>query len=152
VEGIRAQNRKLKARISKILGGSGHIGFSRLPDESGDSATFLNLMLPDTHTAKAVVAALNVAGVGGFNYWYTNMYHFINQWDHLKALKTVARLPIQILGAPQDYKNLELPKSQEVIGRLISFGIRCTWTNEEADRLAHQIRECVEKVTEKAEA
>ena len=90
--------------------------------------------------------AFNKAGVTGFNYWYTNMYHFINQWDHIKELKTAARLPVEILGAPQDYTNLDLPKSQEVIGRLISFGIRCTWTEEEVHTLAKNIAACVEKV------
>jgi 8-amino-3,8-dideoxy-alpha-D-manno-octulosonate transaminase len=74
------------------------------------------------------------------------MYHFINQWEHIKGLKTAARLPIQILGAPQDYKNLQLPKSQEVVGRLISFGIRCTWTEEEVRTLAAKISACVQKV------
>jgi 8-amino-3,8-dideoxy-alpha-D-manno-octulosonate transaminase len=50
------------------------------------------------------------------------------------------------LGAPQDYTNLDLPKSQEVIGRLISFGIRCTWTEAEINTLAQNINSCVTKV------
>jgi 8-amino-3,8-dideoxy-alpha-D-manno-octulosonate transaminase len=50
------------------------------------------------------------------------------------------------MGVPQDYNNLHLPKSQEVIGRLISFGIRCTWTEEEVRTLAANIATCVEKV------
>jgi len=73
------------------------------------------------------------------------MYHFINQWDHIKNLDAAAKLPIHLLGAPQDYKNLHLPKSQEVVGRLISFGIRCTWTNEEVKALGNKISGCVEK-------
>jgi 8-amino-3,8-dideoxy-alpha-D-manno-octulosonate transaminase len=74
------------------------------------------------------------------------MYHFINQWNHLRDLKTAAKLPIHILGAPQDYNNLHLQKSQETVGRLISFGIRCTWKEEEVKALAQKITECVEKV------
>jgi 8-amino-3,8-dideoxy-alpha-D-manno-octulosonate transaminase len=104
------------------------------------------MFLPDTTTTKAVVDELNKAGVGGFNYWFINMYHFINQWDHIKGLKTASKLPIELLGAPQDYKNLDLPKTQEVIGRLISFGIRCTWTEDEIKTLANNISACVEKV------
>ncbi len=34
-----------------------------------------------------------------------------------------------------DYKNLDLPKTQETIGRLISFGIKATWTEEELSAL-----------------
>ena len=35
--------------------------------------------------------ALRAAGVPGINYWFTNMYHFINQWDHVKNLDAAAR-------------------------------------------------------------
>ena len=80
------------------------------------------------------------------------MYHFINQWDHIKNLQTASKLPIQVLGAPQDYKNLDLPKTQEVVGRLISFGIRCTWTEEQMEALANNILNCVEKVTSTVKA
>jgi 8-amino-3,8-dideoxy-alpha-D-manno-octulosonate transaminase len=73
------------------------------------------------------------------------MYHFINQWDHIKEMRTASKLNVQLLGAPQNYANLDLPKSQEVIGRLISFGIRCTWTDEEVQDLAKKIGDCVVK-------
>jgi 8-amino-3,8-dideoxy-alpha-D-manno-octulosonate transaminase len=101
--------------------------------------------LPDTEAAKRAVDEFGKAGITGFNYWFLNMYHFINQWDHIKELRAAAKLPIHVLGAPQDYKNLYLPKSQEVVGRLISFGIRCTWTQEEVRALANSIAGCVER-------
>ncbi len=141
LEKNREYKKILTAELSKIPG----VSFSTLPDPAGDSATFLNLFLPDTEAAKRTVDEFNKAGVAGFNYWFLNMYHFINQWDHIKELKAAAKLPIHVLGAPQDYKNLHLPKSQEVVGRLISFGIRCTWTNEEVKELAKKIAGCVEK-------
>jgi 8-amino-3,8-dideoxy-alpha-D-manno-octulosonate transaminase len=141
LEKNREYKKILTAELSKIPG----VSFSTLPDPAGDSATFLNLFLPDTEVAKRTVDEFNKAGVGGFNYWFLNMYHFINQWDHIKELKAAAKLPIHVLGAPQDYKNLHLPKSQEVVGRLISFGIRCTWTNEEVKELSKKIGGCVEK-------
>lgn len=143
---IMQRNNKNKKLLTELLSKTDGISFATLADPEGDSATFLNLFLPDTDAAKAVVDEFNKAGVGGFNYWFINMYHFINQWDHIKQLKTASKLPIHILGAPQDYMNLDLPKSQEVIGRLISFGIRCTWTEEEIHALANKIIACVEKV------
>jgi 8-amino-3,8-dideoxy-alpha-D-manno-octulosonate transaminase len=109
-------------------------------------------MMPDVETAKRTVAELNNAGVGGFNYWFTNMYHFINQWDHLRSLTTVSKLPAEVLGHSQDYQTMQLPKSQEVVGRLISFGIRCTWTEEEMKTLASKILACVEKATQPVNA
>jgi 8-amino-3,8-dideoxy-alpha-D-manno-octulosonate transaminase len=142
-------NRKYKKMLTELLSKTEGVSFSRLADPAGDSATFLNLMLPDTATAQRVVDGLTNASVGGFNYWYSNMYHFINQWDHLKNMQTASRLAVEVLGAPQDYKTLELPKSQEVIGRLISFGIRCTWTEEEVKQLAADVSECVAKAMQK---
>jgi len=142
VPAIREANLKNKAFLQKELSKVAGISFSKLGDDNGDSGTFLNILMPDTETAKRTVDEFNKAGVGGFNYWFTNMYHFINQWEHIKNLKTAAKLPIQLLGAPQDYNNLELPKTQEVVGRLISFGVRCTWTEEELKTLASKISEC----------
>jgi len=145
VPAIREANLKNKAILQKELSNVEGISFSKLGDDSGDSGTFLNILMPDTETAKRTIDEFNKAGVGGFNYWYTNMYHFINQWEHIKGLKTASKLPIQLLGAPQDYNNLELPKTQAVVGRLISFGIRCTWTEEELKTLAAKISECATK-------
>lgn len=143
---IMKRNNKNKKLLVDLLSKTEGISFATLADGDGDSATFLNMFLPDTATAKAVVDEFNKAGITGFNYWYTNMYHFINQWHHVKGLKTASKLPVEVLGIPQDYNNLDLPKSQEVIGRLVSFGIRCTWTEEEIITLAKNISFCVEKV------
>ena len=142
---ILEANRRIKYAMMDMLSQTEGISFVTLPDPSGDSATFLNLLMPDTDTAKRTVDELNKAGIGGFNYWYTNMYHFINQWDHLKNLSTVAKLPVERVWTSQDYNNLHLPKSQEVVGRLISFGIRCTWTDEEYKALANNIAACAKK-------
>ncbi len=145
VPGIKESNRKNKKFLQNLLSENSNITFAKLGDESGDSATFLNIFLPDTETAKRTVAEMNAAGVGGFNYWFTNMYHFINQWDHMKNLQTVSKLPVQLTGSSQDYTKLNLPKSQEVVGRLISFGVRCTWTEAEMTSLAKNIIAAVEK-------
>jgi 8-amino-3,8-dideoxy-alpha-D-manno-octulosonate transaminase len=132
----------LMNRLSTVPG----LDFATIPDPDGDSATFLNLLLPDTETAQKVVAEMTVAGVGGFNYWFTNMYHFINQWTHIKNMDTASKLPIEVLGGAQDYTNLDLPKSQETVGRLISFGVRVTWTQAELEALADKIEAAVQKV------
>ncbi len=150
-EVIRRNNHNKKL-LTQLLSKTEGISFATISDPAGDSATFLNMFLPDTTTAKAVVDEFNKAGVTGFNYWFTNMYHFINQWDHIRNLQTAAKLPIQVLGVPQDYNNLDIPKSQEVVGRLISFGIRCTWTEDEIHTLAKNISACVEKVLVKETA
>jgi 8-amino-3,8-dideoxy-alpha-D-manno-octulosonate transaminase len=149
---VLAANRKYKKMLTELLSQTPGIGFARIPDADGDSATFLNLLMETPEAAKAVVDEFNNAGVVGFDYWFLNMYHFINQWDHIKNMSTASKLPIEILGAPQDYNNLDLPKSQNVIGRLISFGIKCTWTEEQVKDLAKNISDCVKKALATAHA
>ncbi|MDP3556213.1 MAG: aminotransferase class I/II-fold pyridoxal phosphate-dependent enzyme [Bacteroidota bacterium] len=149
---IRTENLKHKKTLQNHLSKTEGISFSKLGDDNGDSGTFLNIFLPNTEIAKRTVDEFNKAGVSGFNYWYTNMYHFINQWDHIKNLKTASKLAIQVLGAPQDYNNLNIPKSQEVVGKLISFGIRCTWTEEQTKELAEKISACVVKAMQPVNA
>ena len=149
---IKEINRKYKQMLTEILSKTEGIGFARIADPEGDSATFLNILMPDTEAANRTVDEFNKAGVAGFDYWFLNMYHFINQWDHIKEMRTASRLPIEVLGAPQDYAALELPKTQEVIGRLISFGIRCTWTEEQVKQLADNISACVKKALATANA
>jgi 8-amino-3,8-dideoxy-alpha-D-manno-octulosonate transaminase len=144
---IRQINRSHKKILMDLLSETEGISFSRLPDPAGDSATFLNLLLPDSESAKATVAEFGQAGIVGFDYWYLNMYHFINQWDHLKSMSTASKLPVQWIGAPQDYAQLHLPKTQQVIGRLVSFGIRCTWTEDQVRQLAKNISACVQKAS-----
>lgn len=139
VPAIREANNKHKKFMMEELGKIPGVSFATIPDPSGDSATFLNILMPDTQSAQAFVAALNKNGVGGFNYWFTNMYHFINQWDHIKEGRVAAKTNVQLLGAPQDYANLNIPKTQETIGRLISFGIRASWTDAELAELTSKI-------------
>jgi 8-amino-3,8-dideoxy-alpha-D-manno-octulosonate transaminase len=121
------------------------ISFSQLGDYHGDSGTFLNIFMPDTETAQRTIEEFNKAGVAGFNYWFTNMYHFINQWEHIKGLKTASKLGVEVIGMPQDYTNLHLPNTQAIVGRLISFAVRCTWTEDEMKSLATKISECAVK-------
>lgn len=152
VPGIKEKNRHHKKFMQDLLSKNKNIGFAKLGDESGDSATFLNLLLPDTETTQRVVSEFNNTGVAGFDYWFLNMYHFINQWDHLKNLETVSKLPAQILERSQDYTKLNLPKTQQVVGRLISFGVKVSWTEDQMKELASKIIACVEKATKPVNA
>ncbi len=143
---MRASKREnkavLRARVEDLPG----LRFRRMADPDGDSGTFLNLLLPDAESAARAVAELRQAGVPGVNYWFTNMYHFINQWDHVKNLDAAAPLAIHALGAPQDYGALELPRSQDVIGRLISIGIGCSWDGDRTERIADDLRTALARV------
>lgn len=140
LEAIRDAKRANKAVLRAAVEDLPGLGFRRMPDPDGDSGTFLNLLLPDAGAAERAVDALRAAGVPGVNYWFTNMYHFINQWDHVKNLDAAAPLAIHSLGAPQDYRALELPRAQDVIGRLVSVGIGCSWAPDVTERTGSDLR------------
>jgi len=138
----RANKAVLRERVADLPG----VSFRRMPDPDGDSGTFLNLLLPSREAAAAAAEALKAEGVPGVNYWFVNMYHFINQWDHIKDLDAAAPLAIHHLGAPQDYRALELPVSQDVIGRLISIGVGCAWDADRTERVADGLRAALARV------
>ena len=140
---IREVNNKHKKLMMAELGKIPGVSFATIPDKDGDSATFLNMFLPDALSAQKTVDEFNKNGIVGFNYWYTNMYHFINQWNHIKEGHVAAKTNVQLLGAPQDYKNLILPKSQETVGCLISFGIKATWTEADVKSLVEKMSVCI---------
>ncbi|CAG0900665.1 unnamed protein product [Cyprideis torosa] len=139
IETIRNINRENKAVFKEVMEQIPELSFRHIPDPDGDSGTFLNFFLPTQELAEKAVNKMKSEGLGGFDYWYKNMYHFINQWDHVKNMKAPQKLAIHEFGAPQDYQNLHLPKSQEVIGRLISFGIKAAWSKEETQAYAEKI-------------
>jgi len=146
IEKIRAAKRKAKFYLKERLSDLSGLEFRHMADPEGDSGTFLNFFLPTREKAQQVMAKFEEEGVGGAAYWFTNMYHFINQWDHLKELRSAAPLAIHHLGAPQDYANLELPKSQDVMSRLISISIRGTWSESELRQYSDQLHKILDSI------
>ena len=66
--------------------------------------------------------------------------------DDLKGLRVAAPLAINHLERPQDFNTVDLPQSQDVIGRLISLGIRASWSEEEARTLGEGMKSSLRKV------
>ncbi len=128
---ILEKQRAHKKAVKDALAQFSEITFRKIPDEKGDSATFLSFFLPDESRARNLAGALGQAGVDTCFYWYDNNWHYIRQWDHLKKLRTAAKLPIKLLEHCPDYEKLELPRSDQIMGRTISMLIKLSWTKEE---------------------
>ncbi len=143
---ILEQNKKNKKYIKDRLKEVKGLTFRKLGDEAGDSATYLNFFVSSKAVAEKLFDQFAKDDVEGVANWYTNMYHFINQWDHIRGMKYPAKLAIHDLEAPQDYNNLNLPKSEDVISRLISIGIQCTWTEDELVEYTDKIIGSIRKV------
>ncbi len=146
IEGIRTTKKRNKGLMHAVLSDIPGISWRAYADEDGDSGTALNFFLPSQSITKKAVDQLRADGVEGFDYWFENMYHFINQWDHLKSMKTPYKLPIHEIGSPQDYHNLELPQSQAVLGKLISFGTKLAYTEDQCLATAEKIKSSILKV------
>ncbi|MFT3885887.1 MAG: DegT/DnrJ/EryC1/StrS family aminotransferase [Flavobacteriales bacterium] len=144
---ILQQQRKHKAIIQARLAGIPGLAFRKPCDDAGDSATFFHLLFPSEAVARAAHKAMGEAGVGGA-YWYDNVYHYIKQWDHLKALRLPFRTVAHELGLPQDLHTLKFPQSDAVMARLISFNIRVTWTEAELDAYLTKVEGAVRKAME----
>ena len=121
------------------------ISFRNIPDKKGDSATFLDFFLPNEETTRKVLKAFDQFEVG-YAYWYDNNYHYFKNWNHIKNMKTAAKLAISLFETPQDYKTLQLPQSDSIVSRLISLQVRITWTAEELHILTDKIEKALKSV------
>ena len=130
LETQRAHKQELKEALGRIP----NLEFRKVPDEEGDSATFLSFLLPDETLAAKVSGELADSGVDGCFYWYHNNWHYIRQWDHLRNLKSAAPLPVTLFETRPDYENLNLAQSDGVMSRTISMLIKLSWNSEEMAR------------------
>jgi len=131
---ILEKQRRHKQALKTALSGIGGVTFRNLPEEAGDSATFLSFFLPDETTARSRAKALGGAGVDGCFYWYDNNWHYLRQWEHLKKVISPAKLPLKLLDGCPDYSRVELPQSDRIMSRTLSMQIKLSWTTEEVDQ------------------
>jgi 8-amino-3,8-dideoxy-alpha-D-manno-octulosonate transaminase len=136
---ILETQRKHKRILKEALAGFSEVSFRVIPDEAGDSATFLTFLLPNEDRARSVARGLGEAGVDGCFYWYDNNWHYLRQWDHFKTLASPAKLPVEDLDNSPDLKRVTLPRSDAVMGRAISMQIKLSWTEAELDRRIDKI-------------
>ena len=128
---ILEKQRTHKKAIKEALAQFSEITFRKILDEKGDSATFLSFFLPEESRARKIAGDLGQAGVDACFYWYDNNWHYIRQWEHLKKLKSAAKLPLKLLEDCPDYEKIELPRSDSIMSRTISMLIKLSWTEEE---------------------
>ena len=131
---ILAVQRKNKAAVKSALKSVKNVSFRCLPDENGDSATFLSFFLPDEAKTRQATVNLKDAGVDGCFYWYDNLWHYYRKWDHLKNLSSAARLPVSLVEHLPDYQHLSLEKSDHVMSRMISMQIKLSWSEDDLNR------------------
>ncbi len=133
----------LKDILSQIPG----ISFRRIPDEEGDSCTFLSWFLPTPEITMAVVNELKSQQIlAGNFYWYDNNWHYIRKWDHLKEGTTLNKLSEEHKTAVMHHANKDFSASDAIMGRCISTSISLLWTEEQVKEKGAKILEVVRKV------
>jgi 8-amino-3,8-dideoxy-alpha-D-manno-octulosonate transaminase len=130
--------RTIKKIFKGALAAVPGVSFRRLPEEAGDSATFLSFFLPEASQAEAAAAAMKAAGLAAF-YWYGNNWHYIRQWDHFKQSATLNKFPPGLQQAMELYKNKQFPVSDAIMSRTISTPINIGWSDAEIKERAEKL-------------
>lgn len=141
-----AQQRKIKNRIKNSLKQNQDIGFRRIPDEAGDNASFLSLILDDEISAKNLANELKSKGIP-CAYWYDNKWHYIRKWDHFKNLKNSTQLYIEQRELLPDYENQNFSASDTIMKRTVSIPISLKWDEQKADQISAAIIEITKNQT-----
>jgi 8-amino-3,8-dideoxy-alpha-D-manno-octulosonate transaminase len=123
------------------------VSFRRIPDESGDSCTFLSWFLPTEEATKAVVAELKAQNIlAGNFYWFVNNWHYISKWDHLKNAVTLNSLHPDLKASVIHHATKDFAASDAIMSRCISTAIGLTWTDEQLKTKCDQLVGVIQKV------
>ncbi|MCW3092643.1 MAG: DegT/DnrJ/EryC1/StrS family aminotransferase [Ferruginibacter sp.] len=139
----RNNNKALRAILSTIP----EVSFRRIPDEAGDSCTFLSWFLPTAEITKAVVTEMRTQGIiAGSFYWFDNNWHYISKWDHLKTSATLNKLHPDMKAAVMHHANKDFSASDAVMSRCVSTLVGLLWTEEQIRSKGNQIVGTIKKV------
>lgn len=137
-----AIQRSTKKIFKDALATIPEVSFRRLPDEAGDSATFLGFFLPEENQARAAAAAMKAAGLAAF-YWFDNNWHYIRNWEHFKQSATLNHFAPGLLQALELYKIKQFPVSDAIISRCICTPINLGWSESEIKERADKMVKAV---------
>lgn len=143
----RKNNKALRAHLEAIP----EIRFRKVPDEAGDSCSFLSWFLPTEELTKAVIAEMKEQGIlAGNFYWYANNWHYISKWDHLKNATALNNLNNDQQQALLKLKETSFPTSDAIMSRCISTAISLLWTEEQIKEKGEKMVAAIRKVLQQA--
>ena len=146
---IQRSNNKM---LREILATIPEITFRRVPDEAGDSCSFLSWFLPTEAITKAVVAEMKEQGImAGSFYWFVNNWHYISKWDHLKNSITLNHLHPDLKAAIIHHANKDFSASDAVMSRCVSTAISLLWTKEQIEAKGNLMVNAIKKILKEQE-
>ena len=139
--------KKNHAALKNILSAIPEVSFRRIPDEQGDSCTFLSWFLPTEDITRAVVAEMKAQNIlAGNFYWYDNNWHYIRKWDHLKNSLTLNALSPEMRDAVMHHANKDFAASNAIMSRCVSTAIGLLWTDEQLKEKGEKMAGIIKKV------
>jgi 8-amino-3,8-dideoxy-alpha-D-manno-octulosonate transaminase len=123
----RTRHKQLKNALSSVNG----VSFRIVPDESGDTCSFLSFFFETEAQTQKFVSLCGEAKVPGIFYWYNNNWHYIRKWDHLKNAVLLNKFPPETIEKLKQIVNAPFPKSDAVMSRCVSTPINLSWTDEQ---------------------
>lgn len=147
LDSFLAIQKKNHTALKNALAQIPEVSFRRIPDESGDSCTFLSWFLPTEEATAAVVAELKSQNIlAGNFYWFVNNWHYISKWYHLKNAVTLNNLHPDLKAAVIHHATKDFSASDAIMSRCISTAIGLTWTDEQLKTKCDQMVGVIKKV------
>ena len=122
------------------------ITFRRVPEGGEENYSFLNFFLPTEELTKKAHKALVENGVDACFYWFTNNWHYINGWEHLRNMKSLGNPSSEVKAQLQDLNNTDFSKSDAIMGRTISSLIKIGWTEKQVRERAGAMAETIQQI------
>ncbi|MCX7816144.1 MAG: DegT/DnrJ/EryC1/StrS family aminotransferase [Syntrophales bacterium] len=143
---IIATQRRNKAILKEIFSNIKGVGFRRLADPEGDTATHLAFNLPDATSAERLQSTLKEHGVETIIFKKNN-WHYVPNWDHLLSWATANSKKYPFTDPSYrgrvEYSIRDIPKAEDLLGRTLFLPIPLKLTEERIE----QIQKAVNKAS-----
>jgi 8-amino-3,8-dideoxy-alpha-D-manno-octulosonate transaminase len=139
----RRNNKLLRSLLEQIP----EVNFRVVPDEDGDSCSFLSWFLPSAELTKAFVEEMKAQGIlAGNFYWYNNNWHYISKWDHLKNAVSLNKQTDDVVKSLRANLNQSFQESDAIMSRCISTAISLAWTEDQIKDKGNKMVDVIKKV------
>ena len=129
--------------VRNALSSIEEITFRTVPEGGEENYSFVNFFLPNEELTKKAHKSLSDHGVDANFYWYTNNWHYINGWEHLRNVKSLGALTGSVRHQLQKLNNTDFSKSDAIMSRTISSLVKVGWSEEEVILRAEKIRAAI---------
>lgn len=142
---IVEKQRANKKFLKDILREFPEIEFRHVPDEEGDPGGFLGFFLKTPELALKLNEELQKSGIGAA-YWYKNNFHYHLQWQHLKDMYSIYRMPVHLADNFRYPCREDLSASDKIMKRGLMFQIMVNWDEKFLNGFSGKLKEAIKKV------